>query len=1173
MPNKFKSTPDMTRRKFIWLASTGIAVTAVDLTVLASGKEAGLSINDPLAQIFKDPPTAARPRCYWYWMNGNITREGISADLEQLSQIGIGGVNYFDIGLLPAGSVVNRSREWYELVEFAVNEAAKRNIKLSMNCPGWSGSGGPWITPELSMQELSWSEMFIEGGRKLSILLPQPPTRLGYYRDAAVIAFPTPMGDEPLPLAQIVDIDGKLLPHAASVLEPSALLSAPLLSQSPGVPLATPVSNESSGAKSLPPKFDVVFPYPVELRSIYIRGAKDGGGIHAQLYAWDDKSGTFHAIVKLNSHTSGPFADHIGSASFPVVKSNKFRLVFEVRAERQQVKIETLKFSGGYRVSDWTLKAGFSGDPVSTNPEEFPPQERDVIPPDQVIDLTGQMEAGGKLNWSAPWGRWTILRIGHTPTGIYLFPTPVGGAGLDCDKLSKEAADFHYDHCVKPLLREFNSDLVRRAMAYYHLDSFESGWQNWTVKFPADFHERRGYSIIKYMPALTGRVVGSIETTEKFLWDFRRTIGDLFADNNYGRLAERCHEDGIELSAEPYGGPFEQLQVALRADQPMTEVWIQRPINGRKLSFQAVLAGRTAGRKIIGAESFTSGPPYGGMWKDHPFSLKALGDFIFCCGVNQYCIHVSTHQPLVADHMRPGFTCGQNGIHFDRGETWWHHGGKEWVSYISRCQSLLQAGEHVADVLYFQGSDSPAGLDSLDTEIPEGYDFDACGSEILNGASVSDGRIVLNSGKTYRYLMLPNNRRCVTLASLRKIVSLARNGGKIIGEAPQESPSLADFWFKEEYDQLIRELEVQVRMGRPFKSVIAADKLQPDFAYDEKQGMVLHAIHRKIGDADLYFVASTSSNAGSLDCTFRISGKTPEVWHPDTGVIEYCTVYEQLGDTTRISLHFDPCGSVFIVFRSSTLKPHISAISYLNDSSSSRTSSQNFPGLLRTDGKKLELLAFESGKYLMNEPGKQVKHIRIPALPEPKLLDGPWTVLFPPGWGAPEKIILNKLISWPDHADTGIRYFSGTAIYKITFPSIRTVPNYKLFLDLGRVEVIAEVWLNGKSLGTLWKPPFVCEITGMLHPKVNELEVHITNLWPNRLIGDEQFPDDCTDDASWKTGVIPAWPDWLKNGKPRPEARRLTFCTWKHWHQEDPLLPSGLLGPVTLQQVRTLNII
>jgi hypothetical protein len=969
-----------------------------------------------------------------------------------------------------------------------------------------------------------------------------------------------------------VDIDGKPLPQAASALKPRTVMPDHLLSQAPGVPSATPVPQENCEVADLPAKFDLLFPHPVEVRSIFVRGERGGGGLHAQFLAWDDTLANFLPVAKLNSHTSGPFADHIGSASFTAIKSNKFRLVFETRREGQRVQIEALSLSGGFRVANWTVKAGFSGDPVSPDPNDCHPQEGDMIPISSVMDLTGKLEADGRLNWSAPPGRWTILRIGYTPTGIYLFPTPVGGPSLDCDKLSREAADFHYDYCVKPLLQEFGSGLTRRAMAYYHLDSFESGWQNWTAKFPEDFRERRGYDLIKYMPALTGRAVGSLETTEKFLWDFRRTIGDLFADNNYGRLAERCHEDGIRFSAEPYGGPFEQMQVGLRADLPMTEVWVQRPIDGKKIWFQAVLAGRTAGRKIIGAESFTSGPPYGGMWKDHPFSLKALGDFIFCCGVNQYCIHVSTAQPLLDDHLRPGFTCGQNGIHFDRGETWWHHGAKEWVNYISRCQALLQSGEHVADLLYFQGNDSPAGVDPFETELPNGYDFDACGSEILNGASVREGRIVLKCGKSYRYLVLPRHG-CVTLASLRKIASLARDGAQIAGALPKESPSLADTTGMKEYEQLTRELTALVRANHSFRQILTDDKLPPDFSYDENRGMVLHYIHRQLGETDFYFVASTSSNAGIIDCTFRIAGKTPELWHADTGTIEPCAVYDEIEGKTLIPLHFDPSGSVLVVFRSGSSKPHAISVSLLNAPSAFVAVPQtSFPNSLWSDGKKLEFRAVQNGRYLITMPDKQEHRLEVTTLPEPKTVEGPWTLQFPAGWGAPEKILLDKLISWPEHSDPGVRYFSGTAIYKTTFPSINMAPDCKLFLDLGRVEVIAEVWLNGKSLGTLWKPPFVCEITGLLSPQANILEVHITNLWPNRLIGDEQFPDDCTENGQWKSGVIPDWPEWLKKGEPRTEPRRLAFCTWKHWRREDPLLPSGLIGPVTMRHIRTINI-
>ena len=1123
---------ELTRREFLRLASTGVALAAFGVKTLGEAEKTlsplTLLQNDNLRELFIHPPDEAHPRCYWYWMNGNITREGILADLDALAEIGVCGVNYFDIGLLPAGTVVNHSPEWFEIVKYAVVEAAKRNIKVSFNCPGWSGSGGPWITPERSMQELTWSETCIEGGQNFSSILQQPPTRLNYYRDIAVLAFPSPTGDNPLPIPHAIDMNGNPLPQAIFALTPRTVLADHLISQAPGVPSADAVSPEDIDVADLPATFDLVFPHTIELRSVYIHGTRKNGSFKAQLLAWDNELESFRPVAQANSHTGGPFSDHLASAGFPAIKSAKFRLVFENGRKGQNIQLEKLIFSGGFRVTDWQVKAGFSSDPVNPAENDNFRQEGDIISLDRMIDLTDRTEPNGKLTWQAPPNEyWTIIRIGYTPTGVYLFPTSIGGAGLDCDKMSREAADFHYDHCVKPFLEECGNILTGRDMVYYHVDSYESGWQNWTSKFPDDFRERRGYDLLKYMPALTGRVVENLETTERFLWDFRRTIGDLFADNNYGRLAERCHEDGIRFSTEPYGGPFEQLQVGLRADHPMTEIWIQHPIHGRNILPQAVMSGHTAGRKRIGAEIFTSGPPYGGMWGEHPFSLKPLGDFAFCSGVNQYCIHVSTHQPLLDEHLRPGFTCGQNGIHFDRGEIWLRHGGKEWVTYLSRCQALLQAGEHVADILYFQGNDSPYGVYPFESELPEGYAFDACGGETLKDTGVQNGRIVLKSGKNYRYLVLPDHGR-ITFDSLSKIVSLAHAGAQIVGAIPQKSPSLADAAHLNDYEDMKRELAEHLRT-QSLSRIFADDNLPPDFSYNKNCGMVLHAIHHTVEDTDFFFVANSNSDKdGVAVCFFRITGKTSELYHADTGVIESNKTYKEIDGITQIPLHFDPAGSIFVVFRPRTSNSHPITVSRTNDISSLAS---------------------------------------VPTLLESVPINTPWALLFPPGWGAPEKIMLDKLISFPEHSDPGVRYFSGTAIYKTTFPTIQIASNRKLFLNLGRVEVIAELWLNGRSLGTLWKPPFVCEITGLLRPKMNELEIHVTNLWPNRLIGDEQFPDDCTEDGRWDQGPIPAWPKWLKEGQPRPESRRLTFCTWKHWHKNDPLLPSGLLGPVSLQQI------
>ena len=1169
-----------TRREFLRLASTGVALTAFGINTvgerLEHGSQLSFSQTDLLAELFKNPPDEARPRCYWYWMNGNITREGILADLEGMAEIGVSGVNYFDIALLPDGHVVNRSREWFDLVGYAIEEAAKRNIKVSFNCPGWSGTGGPWITPEYAMQELTWSEISVEGGQNFSSILPQPPTRLDYYRDIAILAFPTPYGDKPLPLPQAIDSDGNPLPHAISALTHRTVLADHRMSQSPAVSDG-PFMQEDLESVKLPATFDLVFPKEVEVRSVYAHATRKNGSFQAQILAWDETTAKFNPVAQMNSRSAGPFSDQLASACFPSVKATKFRMIFENSRRGQNIQLEKLMFSGGFRVTNWPVKTGFSSEQVNPSANDVITKEGDIIQRDKVIDLTDLMDAEGKINWKAPQdGNWTILRIGHTPTGVYLFPTAVGGVGLDCDKMSREAADFHYDHCVKPILNEFGRNLIGKPMTFYHMDSYESGWQNWTAKFPEDFRKRRGYDILKYMPALTGRVVENLETTERFLWDFRRTIGDLFADNNYGRLAERCHKDGIQFSTEPYGGPFEHLQVGIRADHPMTEIWIQRPTTGKKVWFQAVQSGRTAGKKIIGAETFTCNPPYGGDWKDHPFSIKALGDFIFCCGVNQHCFHVSTHQPLLGDHMKPGFTCGMNGIHFDRGETWWSHGGKEWVTYISRCQALLQAGEHVADVLYFQGNDSPYGVFPFESELPDGYDFDACGSEILEDAGVQNGKVVLKSGKKYRYLAIPRHGH-LTLASLRKIVSLAKQGARVVGVIPNQSPSLSDVSNRVVYERLKQELANYIEI-LPINQVFSKDQFPPDFSYDENDGMVLHTIHRELGDADCYFVANANfDKKGIVSCSFRVIGKIPELYHADTGLIEPCAVYRFSGSTTQIPLYFDPSGSVFVVFRSGDPKPHAISVSHINTNATPAALATipltSLCNTVRHDGKKLVLNALQAGQYcisLSNE--EKERRFTVSAVPDPVVINTPWTVRFPSGWGAPENITLDKLISWPEHSDAGVQFFSGTAIYKTTFRTIKVAPRCRLFLDLGRVEVIAELWLNGHFLGTLWKPPFVYEITGLLRPKVNDLEVHITNLWPNRLIGDEQFPDDCTGDGRWKSGVIPSWPEWLIKRQPRPEFRRLTFCTWKHWRKDDPLLPSGLLGPVTLRQVKIINI-
>ncbi len=1079
----------------------------------------------PLEQGFSNPPSSARPWCYWYWMKGNISREGIVADLDGFAKVGIGGLFLLNIGGDgPLGTVNYGTPQWWELFSFAVAEAAKRDIKVSFHCPGWSASGGPWITPDRAMQEVVWSETVVEGGKPYQAVLPQPPSRLDYYREIAVIAFPQLPDDEPLPSPKYVAPDGKEL-------------------------------RLGSGNSGFPPEFDIVYPRPVTVRSLFIRTGQ-WSNFDATLSYWNEAEGAFKTVTRCRHTPTGPFSEKIGAAAFDAVKADKFRITFN---KTQNPALVALELSGGSRISKWPRKAGYAncsgGIDVAIDKleaGETREAQGSVIARDSIIDLSGKTDPAGRLDWTPPPGRWSVLRFGYTPTGISVFPPPPGGSGLECDKLSVETANYHYDQCVTPVLKQLGPDLVKSSLMYYHVDSYEASWQTWTRDFRRNFTDLRGYDLLSFLPCLTGRAVGDTAQSERFLWDFRATISDLFATAHYQQLARRCADDGIRFSTEPYVGPFRALQIGDTADHPMVEFWAdtnpRQP--GLMTPYKAgIFSGHVNERTIIGAEAFTSEDG----WDQHPYSIKALGDWNYCAGVNRFVLHVSAHQSLIGEHLKPGLTCGGNGTHFDRNNTWWEQGAPEFIKgYLSRCQFLLQQGEPLADVLYFQGDESPSHYGPFEPKLPVGYHFDACTIEVLARMKVVDGNLVLPKGKSYRYLVLPANRR-MTLASLQVISELAKQGARIVGAEPEGSPSEGDAAKAGDFAALAQDLGGRVLARSSFEPVLARDGLAPDFAYNGNSGMILHATHRRVGDLDLYFVANASAIAGVADCRFRVAGKSVELWHPDTGRIEPCALYEDEGGITRVPLSFDPSGSLFVVFRPGASKVHATQVSKVENT---------FPEILTRSDAKLFLQSSQGGDYTVALSDNSKATVSLPPVPAPVEISGPWTVTFPQGWGAPEKATFDKLLSWPDHRDEGIKYFSGTAAYSCEFSVKEVAPI--VHLDLGRVEVIARVTLNGHPLGVLWKPPFVFDVSGKLRNGVNELKVEITNLWPNRLIGDENYPDDCTPDGSWVKMHLPAWPEWLKKGESRPEKRRLTLTTYKHWKQGDPLLPSGLLGPVRL---------
>ncbi|MDQ3812813.1 MAG: hypothetical protein M3347_02550, partial [Armatimonadota bacterium] len=947
----------------------------------------------------------------------------------------------------------------------------------------------------------------------------------------------------------------------------------------------------------------------------------------------------------------------VETLSFPEVEARFFRLHFTAAGTKsKQLAIAEVELSPRLVIDNLEGKAAFvRGDNIQpeTNVSASPEL---VVARDKIVDLSARLQPDGKLEWDVPDGEWTILRLGHTPTGKTNHPAPPEGTGPECDKLSREAMDAHFAGMMGKILADLGP-LAGKSLNNVLIDSYEVGSQNWTARFRDEFRQRRGYDLQLFLPAFTGRVVDSPELTDRFLWDLRRTISDMMAENYFGRMAELAHQHGLLYSVEPYGNAtFDDFAAGASGDIPMGEFWTPSGVGNAKLP--ASIA-HVYGRKYVGAESFTASPE-NGRWQNDPARLKAQGDAVYCAGINRIIYHRYAHQPWL--NRLPGMTMGQWGTHFERTNTWWNEAGP-WLRYQARCQYLLQSGLFVADALYLNGEGAPNSLRAGNPALPKGYDYDGCNSEVvLNRLTVRDGRLVLPNGMSYRVLILPPGDT-MTPALARKIRELATDGATIIGPRPVRSPSLQNY---PQCDAEVKALAAEVWgdldgktvteravgkgriiWGKPLDAVLAALGVPPDFELvGATPAARLVYIHRVIGDADCYFVSNQRNVAAEVPCTFRVSGRIPELWHPDSGVIEPAPVYTERDGRTTVPLRFDPSGSVFVLFRRPAANaPHLVAVSHtgpanggprnqleirravyeavdgageldvtarlrervkdgsiaveVSNENMGRDPTPMHVKQLRVDyvldgkpGTKIvaehdvlelpeggapatqsafdlaaapngwRLTAWRPGTFELKTAANRALRAEVRDLPQPVEIGGSWELRFPPNWGAPPRVALDKLISWPEHADPGVRYFSGTATYvkALDIPAALLARGQVLTLDLGQVKNLAGVVLNGRYLGLLWKPPFRLDITDAARPGRNILEVRVTNLWPNRLIGDEQLPDD----VEWEGVHLKAWPQWLLEGKPRPSGR-LTFTTWKHYAKDSPLLPSGLLGPVTLR--------
>jgi hypothetical protein len=1155
-----------------------------------------------LERLFLAPPDSAWPWVYWFVSDGNLTREGITADFEAMHRVGIRGALYMEVDQsVPKGPARFLSPLWREMLQHAMKEATRLGITIDMNNDGgWCGSGGPWITPELSMQMLVWSETTLPGSQAFTGTLLQPRTIENYYNDICVLAFPTPPAEGP----RMAESSPKFTYGPGR----KSFDSGKLIDGNSGTVALVPLPEAGQ-----PIFLNIEFPEPFTAQALTVAPVPPEGrmGQMAATLEVSDDGQSFRTLRHFNLRPP------VSSVNFAKVSARYYRIVLGgggadrsaplTRIYAKGIPLGEVELHADMRIEDIPEKAAYTRINSLQRDHELASGEPPLAPTmavrrDQVVDISSHMDRDGKLTWDVPAGKWTVLRIGHTSTGVMNHPAPKESLGLECDKLSRKATEAMFDGLIAKLLTD-QSAVGAKALTMAHIDSWEVGSQNWTPGFREEFHKKFGYDLLPYLPILTGRAVESRDVSERFLWDVRRLVADLLLENYAGHMREVCNQHGLTLSIEGYdGGPLDEVAYGGRADMPMSEFWTggDYPHTWNK---EMASSGHVYGHPIIGAESFTARPDQA-RWTNHPYRLKPLGDLAFTEGINRFVFHRNSAQPWL--NRAPGMTMGPWGIHYERTNTWFEQ-SKAWLTYLARCQSLLQQGSFVADLAYLGNENAPNSFpvrEDMEPALPAGYDFDDLPPEaLLQQATVRDGRLVLEKGMSYRVLVLPPGRS-MTPKLLAKIKELVEAGATVVGPRPSVSPSLEDYpHCDNDVQQLAEELwgacdgvsitenslgSGKVVWGKPLPQVLRELDTPPDFScHDVTVGDGIRYIHRKVDGNDVYFVASATEETRRFLCSFRVKGRRPEIWWPDTGQTEAVTVYNEQEGNTLIPLSLDPYGSVFVVFRADAAPLPDRVVSV-------RRNGVEISGLALKPAPDIQLQqemgsvtvpaggaggfrieVGESGSYQLKTAGGRILKADVPTLPDPFRIEGPWELEFPKGCGAPEHVTLERLISWTEHSNPGVKYFSGTATYhrKFEVPARMLGKDRALCLDLGRVCVIAQAKLNGHDLGILWKPPFRVDVTEIMKAGANDLEVSVVNLWPNRLIGDDNLPSDVEwaqptgfgggGGAAGRGAYLAAYPQWLLDNKPSPTGR-VTFTVWRHWTKDDPLLESGLLGPVRI---------
>ncbi|MHA8066706.1 glycosyl hydrolase [Aquirufa sp. ROCK2-A2] len=1082
-----------------------------------------LFAQDAFKAGFLNPPQAAKPRVWWHWMNGNISKEGIQKDLEWMSKSGIGGFQNFDASLMSPIMVKEKlsymTAPWKEAFKFTTQLAKEKGLEMAIaGSPGWSVTGGPWVKPGDAMKKYVWTETMVEGGKMISTLIARPSSATGpmqnvqleaggfgvleqtkakepeFYQDIAVIAYP-------------------ILNKESSLQELKSLLTT-----SGGNFSITKLSDgDLENFDYLEPKkpgeetyIQYEFAQPTKIYGITFANEGYGelavfrGAGNNRFVQYSEDGINFKELVKVPGLITSQ-----NTLTFAPLMMKKIRLVyvtlppapagieamFGAKADPNPkgTKISEFVVHTSPKVHLFEAKAGFV--PWKESFNETVSTEMGAKSED-VLDITSFMKPDGSLAWNAPAGKWAIIRFGYSLTGKKNHPASPEATGLEVDKLDREAVTRYLENYLDQYKDASGGLMGNEGLTHMVLDSYEAGHMTWTPSMMEEFKTRRGYDLKPFMPVLVGRIINSAAESEKFLWDFRKTIGELIVENHYELIGELLSKRGMKRYTESHESGriylADGMDVKRFADVPMSAMWQpgalaagkDEEIRSRADIRESASVAHIYGQNIAAGESMTT---IGNSFSPHPGTLKRTADMEMASGLNRFVIHTSVHQPL--DNLYPGFSLGPFGQWFTRQETWADQ-AKVWAEYLGRSSYLLQAGKNVADVLYYYGENTNITSQFANAlpAVPAGYEFDFVNSTALkNAISVEDKVLVSKGGTKYSVLALDESAQKMTLGTLKRILELAKDGAIVTGTAPMASPTLVDN--PKEYASTLQSLKAlaNVHFGKDLKTVLIENKVREDLLVSEQKAEVLFQ-HRKADGKDIYWLNSRSPENNSAKISFRVKDKIPFLFDPQTGKISKVS-YELKGGRTELNIKFSPWDAQFIVF----------------------------------DG--------------ISTTNKLV-------IPEPKLLDskrleGPWTIKFQKDRSAPNEIKMDQLMALNKSEIEGVKYFSGAATYVNRVDLMSIAKDEKIELDLGDVKNLAEVIINGNLVATLWKKPFKVDITDALKMGKNTLEIKVVNSWVNRLVGDTQ-----------------------------PNAKKITFTALPFFQAGSPTEESGLLGPVLVNRLK-----